>query len=91
MEETTLAKVKGLQQEVRTALRQRDEAQEQIECLARGTNANIDNLVVRLLAEGTVSVRLLPGDMEFVLSERQFRGLMGWGRKHIGEGPNGPA
>ena len=57
--------------------------------LSEGTNANIDNMVVRLLPAGTVCIGFPPQGQEFVLSERQFLGLMGWGRKHVGEGPHG--
>jgi predicted lactoylglutathione lyase len=86
-EETTLEKMKVFQDAAEGAQKLLETANEKITALAAGTNANIDNVVVKLLSEGTVYLAFAGGDSEFVFSERQFLGLMGWGRKHVGDGP----
>ncbi|HUU31868.1 MAG TPA: hypothetical protein VMY69_07215 [Phycisphaerae bacterium] len=88
-EQTALEKMRKFQDAATAARMQLKAATNEIDALAAGTNANIDNLVVRLLPEGQVCIRFAAGDTELALSERQFLGLMGWGRKHVGEGPNG--
>ena len=90
-EETTLLKMQRAAFRTKQAQKEIDGHQADLTALAAGTNANIDNLVVRLLPEGQVCIRFAAGDTEWALSERQFLGLMGWGRKHVGEGPNGKA
>ena len=91
-EETTLERIKKFQAEAGMARAKLEEAEERIGALSAGTSINIDNMVVKLLPGGRVQVGFPPlggGDREFHLSERQFLGLMGWGRKHVGDGPDG--
>ncbi|HUX00827.1 MAG TPA: hypothetical protein VMY35_07590 [Phycisphaerae bacterium] len=88
-EETTLEKMRKFRDAVTTGQMQVKAATNEIEALASGTNANIDNLFVRIMPDGRITLTLLPQDATITLSERQFLGLMGWGRKHVGEGPNG--
>jgi len=88
-EETTLALIKMFHADAGTARAKLEEANEKIHALAGFTRANIDGLVVGLVADGRVAVAIQgKNDSDFVFSERQFLGLMEWGRKHVGEGPN---
>ena len=87
--ESTLAAIKRELNGQAEMQHQADAARERIEALSAGTRANIDGLVSVLLPDGRVAVGLQGTPGELVLSERQFLGLMGWGRKHVGEGPHG--
>ena len=68
---------------------QADAAGERVKALAADTRANIDGLVTELRSDGRIAVGFQGEPCELVFSERQFLGMMGWGRKHVGEGPNG--
>ena len=88
-EETTLEEMKKIQNDAELSQARVRQAEERIEALTAGTQANIDGLVVRLGEDGQVSMSRNDPPEAFTVSERQFLGLMGWGRKHIGDGPNG--
>ena len=82
-EKTTLEEMKKAENERDLADAKKEELREVIGALSSGTAANIEGMRVKLLEEGRVVV-YPGGEVEFVLSERQFRGLMGWGAKHFG-------
>ena len=92
-EETTLKKMERLCRARNAAKRADEEANELLRALSSGTAANIDGARVKLLEDGRVAVFGMfdPREEATVFSQRQFLGLMGWGRKHVGEGPNGKA
>ena len=83
-EKTTLEEMKEAENERNLADAKKEELREVIGALSSGTAANIEGMRVKLLEEGRVVI-YPGGEVEFVLSERQFRGLMGWGLKHFGD------
>jgi len=85
-EKTTLEQMKTWQAVRDKADAESGEAMSAMNALASGTSANIDGMRVKLLEEGRVVIYPGVGDAEFVIFERQFRGLMGWGDKHFGIG-----
>ena len=90
-EETTLEKMKKAISDGGEARRQIAAHEEAIAALSHGTEASIDCMRVKLLEDGQVAVYGMfdPREGATIFSERQFLGLMGWGHKHVGDGPNG--
>ena len=88
-EETTLEKMKKEIKAGSAARRQVAATEEAISVLARGTDANIEGARVKLLEDGRVAVVGMfdPREGATIFSERQFLSLMGWGHKHVGDGP----
>ena len=93
-EKTTLEQMKALGAAVAEAEENIAEADEVLRALSAGSAANIDSLQAKLIEGGRIELvgfaqvcRAEVADnveVEMILSERQFSGLMGWGLKHCG-------
>ena len=94
-EKTTLARMKEAENERDLVDAKKEQLGEAIGSLSAGSAANIDSLQAKLIEGGRIELvgfaqvcRAEGADnmeVEMILSERQFSGLMGWGLKHFGD------
>ena len=93
-EKTTLARMKEAENERDLVDAKKEQLGEAIGSVSAGRAAKIDSLQAKLIEGGRIDLvgfaqvcRAEGADdveVEMILSERQFSGLMGWGLKHFG-------